>query len=96
MLSLIILIDTIIQIYIYLLIASVILSWLVSFNVINTHNQLVYTIGSFLHRITEPVLGRIRRYVPDLGGLDISPVVLILLLWFVQLLLREYGPRLMM
>lgn len=96
MISLIILIDTIIQIYIYLLIASVIMSWLVSFNVINTSNQLVYTIGSFLHRITEPALGRIRRYVPDLGGLDISPIVLILLLWFVQLLLREYGPRLAM
>jgi YggT family protein len=94
MLSLIRLIDAVIDIYVFMLIASVIMSWLVAFNVINTRNQFVYTIGNFLHRITEPALGPIRRIVPNLGGIDISPVVLILLLWFAQMLLWEYGPRL--
>lgn len=73
-----------IDIYIYVLIASVILSWLVAFNVINTSNQFVYMIGNFLHKATEPALRRIRRYIPDLGGIDISPLILILLLFLVQ------------
>ena len=94
MLSVIRLIDAVIDIYVFLLIASVNMSWLVSFNVINTANQFVYTVGNFLHRITEPALGPIRRIVPNLGGIDISPVVLILLLWFAQMLLWEYGARL--
>lgn len=94
--SLLLLIDAIIGIYKFLLIAFVIMSWLVSFNVINTRNQFVYTVGNFLHRITEPALAPIRRVVPDLGGIDISPIVLFLLLWFAQMLLWEYGPRLTM
>jgi YggT family protein len=94
--SLLFLIDAIIGIYKFLLIAFVIMSWLVSFNVINTRNQFVYTVGNFLHRVTEPALRPIRRFVPDLGGIDISPIVLFLLLWFAQMLLWEYGPRLAM
>jgi YggT family protein len=89
MYSLISLIMTVIQIYIYLLVASVILSWLINFNVINTRNQFVAMIVESLLRLTEPGLRPIRRILPNLGGLDISPVVLILLLVFVQNLLRE-------
>ena len=67
-----------------MLIIAVIMSWLVAFNVINTHNRFVYTVNDFLYRVTEPALRPIRRFVPQLGGVDISPIVLILLLWFVQ------------
>lgn len=90
MLSLISLISTIIQIYIYILIASAILSWLIAFNVVNTRNQVVATIAEALWRLTEPVLRPIRNILPNFGGLDLSPVVLILLLIFVQNLLFEY------
>ena len=82
--SLIWLIDTVISLYIWCLIISAILSWLVAFNVVNTQNRVVYTIGDFLYRITEPALGPIRRFMPNLGGVDISPVILILLLWFAK------------
>ena len=84
MLSLLILLAQIIQIYIYILLAAVIFSWLIAFNVINTRNRFVYTVVDVLHRLTEPVLSPIRRVLPSLGGLDLSPVVLILLLMFVQ------------
>jgi YggT family protein len=89
--SLIILISTIIDLYMWVLIASAILSWLVAFNVINTRNRVVYAIGDFLYRITEPALRPIRRVLPSFGGIDLSPVVLILLLIFVRNLLWEYG-----
>lgn len=84
MLPVIELIDTVINLYIWALIISAILSWLIAFNVINSHNRVVYTVSDFLYRITEPALRPIRRFVPLLGGVDISPVVLILLLWFVR------------
>ncbi len=72
----------IINIYIYLLVASAILSWLVAFEVVNTRNRVIYVIGDFLYRVTEPPLRPIRRLLPNLGGIDISPVVLILVLQF--------------
>lgn len=72
------------QLYIWVLIASAVMSWLVAFNVVNTHNRAVYMIADFLYRITEPALRPIRRVVPLLGGVDIAPVVLIILLWLVQ------------
>ncbi len=78
------LIDTVVSIYIWLLIASVVLSWLVAFNVLNTHNRAVWQVGEFLHRITEPLLAPIRNFLPSFGGLDISPIVLILALYFVR------------
>jgi YggT family protein len=87
------LIDSAVSIYIWLLIASVVLTWLVAFNVINTRNRFVYTVGDFLHRITEPALRPIRSVLPNLGGVDISPVVLILLLYFVRDLLFEIFAR---
>ncbi|MCK5166117.1 MAG: YggT family protein [Rhodospirillaceae bacterium] len=74
----------IINIYVWILVASVILSWLISFGVVNTSNRFVYSIGDIIHRITEPVLRPIRNILPDMGNVDLSPVVLILLLWFVE------------
>ncbi len=84
------LINTVINIYIWVLIAQVVLSWLVAFNVINTRNRVVYLIGDFLHRLTEPVLRPIRSLLPNMGGLDISPMVLILALYFVRDLAFQY------
>ena len=84
------LLNTVITLYIWILIASVVLSWLVSFNVVNTGNRMVYEIGSLLHRLTEPLLRPIRSLLPTMGGLDISPVILILALVFLRDLAFEY------
>jgi YggT family protein len=84
------LVSTVISIYIWLLIAQAVLSWLVAFGIVNRYNRVVATIGDFLWRVTEPLLRPIRRVLPDLGGIDISPVILILLLWFVRNLMFEY------
>lgn len=84
MIALFNLINTVISIYIWLLIASAVISWLIAFSVLNTHNRVVYAITDFLYRVTEPALRPIRRFVPSLGGVDISPVVLILLLIFIR------------
>jgi YggT family protein len=78
-----------IDLYIWVVIISAILSWLVAFNVVNTRNRFVYMVGDFLYRVTEPALRPIRRFVPSFGGVDITPVVLILGLWFVQMVLGE-------
>ena len=77
------------ELYIWVVIISAILSWLVAFNVVNTSNQFVYTVGDFLWRITEPALRPIRKILPNLGGIDISPVVLILVIIFAQMLLNN-------
>lgn len=90
MASVVSLISTIIQIFIYMLIANAVLSWLVAFNVINTKNQFVASVGQFLYKITEPVLRPIRKIIPSFGGIDVSPIVLILLLIFLQNLMFEY------
>lgn len=82
----------VLKLYSWALIISVILSWLVAFNVVNTHSPLVSAIGRFLYRLTEPLLKPIRQFLPDLGGIDISPVVLLLLIWFVENLLITYWP----
>ncbi len=84
------LIGTILQLYIDLLIVGAILSWLIAFNVVNVRNRLVAGIADFCDRLTEPALRPIRRYVPTLGGIDISPMLLILLIMFLQRLLYEY------
>ncbi len=88
--SIIWLIDTVINLYIWCLIISAILSWLIAFNVVNTQNRVVFMVGDFLHRVTEPALGPIRRFLPNLGGIDISPILLILLLLFIRSLIFEY------
>ena len=79
----------ILDIYTWLVIAWVIFSWLQAFNVVNTHNRVIYMIGDFLNRITEPALRPIRRIMPNLGAVDLSPLVLILVLWFLQRLVVE-------
>jgi YggT family protein len=84
------LVDIILDLYVWLLIIWVIVSWLVAFDVVNTGNRFVYLISDFLYRITEPVLRPIRRVVPTISGMDISPIILILGIWFIRSLLREY------
>ena len=83
-----------IEIYIYLLIAMAILSWLVAFDVLNPRSSVVRTVGHFLWRITEPALRPIRRVLPNLGGIDIAPVILILLLIFIQEMIGQLAIRL--
>jgi YggT family protein len=80
----------VLDLYVWLLIAAAILSWLVAFNVVNTRNQFVAAVAEFLYRITEPVLAPIRRALPNLGGLDISPIVLILIMMFIQRVITYY------
>lgn len=84
------LVDTVIRLYIWIVIASAILSWLVAFNVVNPRNRVVQIAGDFLHRLTEPALRPIRRVIPLISGIDLSAVVLILLLAFARRLLWEY------
>lgn len=77
-------IHMVIQLYIYIIFASVILSWLIAFNVINPYNQFVRSLWQAFNALTEPALRPIRRWLPDLGGIDISPLVLILICVFIQ------------
>ena len=96
MISLFKLIDIIIDIYTWILIGSAIMSWLVAFGVVNTRNQFVRTVVDLLYRLTEPVLRPIRRVMPNLGGVDLSPIILLLALFFVRSLMWEYlAPALM-
>ena len=87
-------ISIIIELYIFVLIIGVILDWLVVFNVINTSNQFIRMIGEFCHRATSPLLGPIRRKLPNLGGLDISPLILILCLYYIQGVVIQLGIKL--
>ena len=80
----------VLQIYIWLLIAAAVLSWLIAFNVVNTRNQVVSVVGEFLYRITEPLLRPIRAMLPNLGGLDVSPVILILLILLIENIIIRY------
>jgi YggT family protein len=83
------LLDTAISLYVWALIISAVLSLLIAFNILDTRNRLVWTIADFFYRITEPALRPIRRFLPNLGGIDISPVILILLLQALRILLQE-------
>ena len=82
--------DTVITLYVYILIASAILSWLVAFNVVNTRNDVVRSIWSFLDAITEPALRPIRNVLPNLGGIDVSPIILLLLIFFIERVIVYY------
>ena len=84
------LVSVVLSLYIWVLIIAAAMSWLISFNVVNTSNRLVYKLAEFLYNITEPALRRIRRFMPHFGGIDISPVVLILALWFIQNVLSRF------
>ena len=80
----------ILKIYSYVVIANVVISWLVSFNVLNTQNRFVYSILEFTYKLTEPFLNRIRRFIPNLGAFDISPIILLLLIWFIEMCMKLY------
>ncbi|MBO9126000.1 MULTISPECIES: YggT family protein [unclassified Rhizobium] len=77
-------IDLALNLYTWILIASAIFSWLYAFNVINSSNQFVNSVGMFLYNVTEPVLRPIRRVLPNLGGIDISPIILLLIIFFIR------------
>jgi YggT family protein len=77
-------ISMLLTLYVYILIASAIMSWLIAFNVVNPRNDFVRMIGEFLYRVTEPALRPIRNLLPNLGGIDVSPVILILIIVFIQ------------
>lgn len=87
--SIFFLVDSVINIYIWLIIINVILSWLVAFNILNTQNRFVFAVLNATHQLTDPALNKIRRFIPNLGSIDISPVVLILLLIFIRNLFFE-------
>ena len=88
--SVLILLDSVITIYIWILIINALLSWLIAFNVLNTSNRLVYSLLDISYKMTDPLLRPIRNFLPNLGNIDISPVVLILLLMFLRNLIFEY------
>ena len=87
--SILILFDNIITLYIWVLIINAIISWLVAFNVLNTSNRFVYSVLDVSHKLTDPPLNFIRRYLPNLGSIDISPIILILGLMFLRNLVFE-------
>jgi YggT family protein len=88
--ALFLVIDLALQLYIYLLVAAAVLSWLIAFNVVNMRNQFVATIADFLYRVTEPALRPIRNSLPNLGGIDISPVILIFIIIFIRYVIFLY------
>ncbi|HEY4848599.1 MAG TPA: YggT family protein [Methylocella sp.] len=80
----------VLQLYVYVIIAAVILSWLVAFNVVNRHNEVVRSIWNFVTALTEPLLRPIRGTVPNLGGIDISPLILLLSVFLLERIIEEY------
>ena len=80
----------ILKLYSYVVIANVIISWLIAFNILNTQNRFVYSILELTYRLTDPILNKIRRFLPNLGTLDISPVILLLLIWFTEMCMKLY------
>ena len=88
--SVLILFDNVITLYIWILIINAVISWLVAFNILNTGNRFVYAVLDFTYRLTEPFLRRIRRLLPNLGALDISPIILLLLIWFIEMCMKLY------
>ena len=80
----------ILKLYSYVVIANVVISWLIAFNILNTHNRFVYSILELTYRLTDPFLNQIRRFLPNLGSLDISPIILLLLIWFIEMCMKLY------
>lgn len=89
--SIILLLDAVYNIVWWLILASVVMSWLFAFNIVNVQNSTVRQIANGISRMTEPLLAPIRRIMPNMGGLDLSPIVLLLGLWFIRNLIVEYG-----
>ena len=80
----------VLKLYSYVVIANVLVSWLIAFNILNTQNRFVYSILELTYRLTDPILNRIRRFLPNLGTLDISPIILLLLIWFIEMCMKLY------
>ena len=80
----------ILKLYSYVVIANVVISWLITFNVLNTQNRFVYSILEITYRLADPILNRIKRFLPNLGSLDISPIILLLLIWFIEMCMKLY------
>ena len=80
----------ILKLYSYVVIANVVISCLVAFNILNTQNRFVYSILEMTYRLTDPILNKIRNFLPNLGSLDISPVILLLLIWFIEMCMKLY------
>ena len=80
----------ILKLYSYVVIANVVISWLIAFNVLNTQNRFVYSILELTYKLTEPILNKIRRFLPNFGSLDISPIILLLLIWFIEMCMKLY------
>ncbi len=80
----------ILKLYSYVVIANVVVSWLIAFNILNTQNRFIYSILEFSYRLTDPILNKIRRFLPNLGSLDISPIILLLLIWFIEMCMKLY------
>ena len=90
MIAIFYLILQILKLYSYIVIANVVISWLIAFNVLNTQNRFVYSILEMTYRLTDPFLNKIRGFLPNLGSLDISPVILLLLIWFIEMCMKLY------
>ena len=80
----------ILKLYSYIVIINVIISWLIAFNILNTQNRFVYSVLELSYRLTDPLLNKIRRFLPNLGSLDISPIILLLLIWFIEMCMKLY------
>ena len=80
----------ILKLYSYVVVANVVISWLIAFNVLNTGNRFIYAILELTYRLTDPILVKIRRFLPNLGSLDISPIILLLLIWFIEMCMKLY------
>ena len=80
----------ILKLYSYVVIVNVVLSWLIAFSVLNTQNRFVYSILELSYRLTDPILNKIRRFLPNLGSLDVSPIILLLLIWFIEMCMKLY------
>ena len=80
----------ILKLYSYVVIANVIIRWLIAFNILNTQNRFVYSLLELSYRLTDPILNKIRRFLPNLGSFDISPIILLLLIWFLEMCMKLY------
>ncbi len=80
----------VLKLYSYVVIVNVIISWLIAFNILNTQNRFVYSILELSYRLTDPILNKIRLFLPNLGSLDISPIILLLLIWFIEMCMKLY------
>ena len=90
MIAIFYLILQILKLYSYVVIANVIVSWLIAVNILNTQNRFVYSILELSYCLTDPILNKIRRFLPNLGSLDISPIILLLLIWFIEMCMKLY------